>query len=301
MKFLTNIINPLKNQTGAMFGMDARIALIIASVLAATGGVTMMSKLERGRVEGAEIGLQIIKDALENHYKTKGFTSLAPDVRTLFETGFIEESTLIRDPWDNEWRYNILSRTVKINDFEVTENLATIHSSGKDGVDDTAAPTFEAEWNIWQPLNDDIGIKYSTIEVEKSRVSEYQGRAKLIVNKLEDYSSANFIEAQAECPEAEWCNNFPKDGDKYTEFNFYPQSNTDNSGATYYDDVKTGGSNTIYVSGDSLSMAELMKKLGLPEEFAFDPWKRVLKYDSNFIQDRPNPHKPPFSASIIYE
>lgn len=301
MKSIKNIFQTLQNQKGAMFGMDARIALIIASVLAATGGVTMMSKLERGRVEGAEIGLQIIKDALENHYKAVGFTTLAPDIRTLFESGHIEETTLIRDPWDNEWRYNILSRRIKINDFEVTENLATIHSAGKDGVDDSPAPTFDAEWNVWQPLNDDIGIKYSTIEVEKSRVSEYQGRAKLIVNKLEDYSASNFIEAQAECPEADWCNNYPESGDKYTEFSFYPQSNTDNSGATYYDDVKTGGSNTIYVSGDNLSMAELMKTLGLPKEFAYDPWRRVLKYDSNFIQDRPNPHKPPFSASIIYE
>ncbi len=301
MKPLLKLNQFLANQKGAMFGMDARIALIIASVLAATGGVTMMSKLERSRVEGAEIGLQIIKDALENHYKGKGFTALAPDVRTLFETGYIEETTLLKDPWDNEWRYNTLTRTTRINDFEVTENLATIHSSGKDGVDDTPAPTFEAEWNTWQPLNDDIGIKYTTFEVEKARVNEYQGRAQLIISKLEDYSSANFIEAQAECPEAAWCYNFPLDGDKYTEFNFYPQSNTDISGATYYDDVKTGGSNTIYVSGDSLSMAELMKKIGLPEEFAFDPWKRVLKYDSNFIQDRPNPNKPPFSASIIYE
>lgn len=301
MNLFKKIQKSIKNQTGAMFGMDARIALIIASVLAATGGVTMMSKLERSRVEGAEMGLQIIKDALENHYKTQGFTVFAPDVRTLFETGFIEESTLIRDPWDNEWRYNILSRTIRINDFEVTENLASLHSSGKDGVDDTASPTFEGEWNVWQPSNDDIGIKYSTIEVEKARVTEYQGRAKLIVNKLEDYSTSNFIEAQAECPEAEWCNNYPETGDKYTEFNFYPQSNTDNAGSTYYDDVKTSGSNRIYVSGDSLSMADLMKTLGLPEEFAFDPWKRVLQYDSNFIQDRPNSDNPPFSASIIYE
>tara|TARA_R110000868_G_scaffold218576_2_gene469325 strand:- start:250848 stop:251747 length:900 start_codon:yes stop_codon:yes gene_type:complete len=298
---LSHICNKLKNQQGAMFGMDARIALIIASVLAATGGVTMMSKLERSRVEGAEIGVQVIKDALENHYKTKSFNSLAPDIRTLFEDGFIEEMSMIKDPWDNEWRYNVLSRKVRINDFLVTEYLATIHSAGKDGVDDSPAPTFEGEWNTWQYLNDDIGTKYSTFEIEKSRVTEYQGRAKLIVNKLEDYSSAKYLEAEAECPEADWCYNFPLDGDKYTDFNFYPQSNTDNSGATYYDDVASGGSNTVYVSGDNLSMAELMKTLGLPEEFAYDPWKRILVYDSNFVQDRPNPNKPPFSASIIYE
>lgn len=298
---LFNIFKKITNQTGAMFGMDARIALIIASVLAATGGVTMMSKLERSRVEGAEIGIQVIKDALENHYKTKSFNNLAPDIRTLFDEGFIEESSFIKDPWDNEWRYNILSREIKINDFKVTEFLATIHSAGKDGVDDSPSPTFEGEWNTWQYLNDDIGAKFSTFEIEKSRVSEYQGRAKLIVNKLEDYSAANYLEAETNCPSASWCYNFPAEGDNYTDFNFYPQSNSDNSGAVYYDNVKTGGSNPIFVSGDDLSMEELMKVLGLPKAFAFDPWKRILVYDSNFIQDRPNAHKPPFSASIIYD
>ncbi|MFT7144837.1 MAG: hypothetical protein ACI8QY_000894, partial [bacterium] len=261
-----NIFKKLRNQQGAMFGMDARIALIIASVLAATGGVTMMSKLERSRVEGAEIGVQIIKDALENHYKTKSFNKLSPDIRTLFEEGFIEETSLMKDPWDNEWRYNVLSRQVKINDFTVTEYMATIHSAGKDGVDDSPTPTFPGEWNVWQYMNDDIGTKLSTFEIEKSRVVEYQGRAKLIVNKLEDYSSANYLEAETQCPAATWCNNYPADGDKYTDFNFYPQSNSDNSGATYYDDIKSGGGNSIYVSGSDLSMAELMKVLGLPKE-----------------------------------
>ena len=295
----------LKNQSGAMFGMDARIALLIASVLAAAGGVTMMSKLERNRVESAELGLNVLKEAVESHYKAEGITKLAESIQVLFDTGYLTEPSLLVDPWQNDWKYKTLSREISLGDFDVTENLLTLHSTGKDGVSDTPLPTTAAEWALWTPLNDDIGTKYSTIEVEKARVSEYRGRAKLIIDKLEAQASSNYLAAQNECQGGDeavtWCQDVPNKGDSYTEFNFYPQSNSDNSGAGYYAAITSGGAGEIYVSGDIYSMESLMEKLGLPREFAQDPWKRVLIYDSNYILDRPNANKPPFTASIAYE
>lgn len=305
MKIILPFLHNLQNQRGAMFGMDARIALLIASVLAAAGGVTLMSKLERSRVEGTELGLELIKSAVETHYKAEGIRQLADNIQTLFDGGFVKDPALLMDPWQNDWKYQTLSRDISIGDFDVTEHLLTIHSTGKDGVNDTPVPTTAAEWALWTPQNDDIGTKYSTIEVEKARVSEYRGRAKLIIDKLEAHASSNYLEAQRLCDAGDegtdWCADKPEEGDSYTDFNFYPQSNTDNSGAIYFEDINSGGAADIYISGDEYSMQRLMETLGLPPEFATDPWQRVLVYDSNYIQDRTNAHKPPFTASIAYE
>lgn len=294
----------LKNQSGAMFGMDARIALLISSVLAAAGGVTLMSKLERNRIEAAELGLHVIKNAIETHYTSKGITALAESIEDLYDTGFLVEPTLLNDPWQNGWKYKTLSREISIADFDVIEHLVTVHSAGKDGVNDTQKPTSAAEWATWAPQNDDIGTKYSTIEIEKSRINEYKGRAKMVIDKLEAYASGRYLEAQNLCDgekSEEWCLNLPEEGDRYSGFNFYPKSNSDNSGAVYFDQITAGGSSEIYVSGDIYSMESLMEKLSLPKAFAKDPWERILIYDSNYIQERPNANKPPFTASIAYE
>lgn len=298
-------LNSACNQRGAMFGMDARVALLIASVLAAAGGVTLMSKLERSRVEGTELALELIKNSVETHYQMEGITALAQNIQELLDKGFLKDPSFITDPWQNNWKYQVVQRSISIEDFDVTEQLLTIHSTGKDGVNDTPVPTSAAEWALWQPQNDDIGTKYSTIEIEKARVSEYRGRAKLIIDKLESYASANYLEAQRQCDTGdegtEWCVDKPEVGDSYTDLNFYPQSSTDGTGALYFDNTVSGGSAEIYVSGDEFSMQKLMENLGLPAAFATDPWKRVLVYDSNYIQDRSNAHKPPFTASIAYE
>ena len=205
-----------------MFGMDARVALLIASVLAAAGGVTMMSKLERSRVEGSELGLQVIKDSVETHYKAEGINELAPSIQVLFDTGFLTEPNLLLDSWQNDWKYTVLRREISLGDFDVIENLLAIHSTGKDGVNDTPTPTSAAEWATWTASNDDIGTKYSTIEIEKARVSEYRGRAKLIIDKLEAFASSGYLDAQQQCEGGNegtnWCKDQPETGDSYTDF-----------------------------------------------------------------------------------
>jgi hypothetical protein len=307
-KSIRKSIANISNQKGAMFGMDARIALIIASVLAATGSVTVMSKLERSRVEAAEIGTVFLTDAIESHYKAEGFTGsptvptrVAKDLDELFIKGYITETSLIADPWGNEWRYAVLSRLISIEDIELTEHLVTIHSAGKDGVNDTPSPTIAGEWNEWRPLNNDLGTKFSTIEIGKARITEYQSRGRVIVDKLQAIEEANYLEAESLCPDELWCKDIPEVKDKYTGFNFYPQSSLDTTGSPYFAEIFTGGANNIYISGDEQSMKALMKELGLPHSYSKDPWGRVMQYDSNIVKERPRPTKPPFTASIWFE
>lgn len=290
----------LKSQTGAMFGMDARVALIIASVLAAAGATTMMSKLDRSRVQSAELGIEILRDAVESHYKAKGVNELVRDIDTLFDEGFIEDTSQLTDPWGNPWEYKVTYKDVKLEDIPIRIHLATIHSSGKDSVDDSPSMVTSAEWDNWAAENDDIGIKFSSIEIEKERITEYRGRGKLIVDKLHAYESSKYIESDNVCESDEtkdWCD---RDNDpNFTTFNYYPISNLDSSGAAYYDEVE-GGDSQAYESGDDVSMEALMNKLGLPRAFAKDPWGRVLCYHSNIDQKRALPERPPFTASIWY-
>ena len=290
---LTYFHYSMANQKGAMFGMDARVALIIASVLAAAGGTTMMSKLERSRQEGAERGVAIITDALEDHYKSVGITTLSPDIATLFTTGFIEESTLQTDPWNNNWNYNVFTKSLQFEDVPVTVNLAVVHSNGRDGVDDSVTVTTEAEWDAWVPAGDDIGLKFSTIEIEKKRVSDYRERGKLIIDKLQAYEAAQYIAADTDCTAAP-CINYNALSPQ--QFNYYPIENGD-ANSTFYDDAVTNGAGTIYISGNQASMEALMTAIGLPTAYALDPWGRILRYDPNVN----NRTVPPFSASVWYQ
>lgn len=301
--FKTNLVNIVKqlkqkakSQCGAMFGMDARVALIIASVLAATGGITVMSKLERDRTVGAERGLELLVNALENHYKTISINKLAGSLDELFQNGLLDDSTLVTDPWGNQWQYTFLDRKIRISDVEVTVHYATIHSLGKNGLDETPTPFTPTDWDNWTALQDDIGIKYSTIQIENARVEEYRGRGKLIIDKLSAVEAGNYMAADALCSSTEapeWCTK-PKD---YSMYNYLPPSNADNalSADDYY--ALLSGNSQVYISGDPTSMEQLMSNIGLPRAFAKDPWGRTLFYNSNATFSQ----TPPFTGSVWYE
>lgn len=289
-----------RNQKGAMFGMDARIALVVASVLAAAGGVTIMSRLERSKVEQTEIGVELIRNALESHYRSTGITSLAADIDTLFTAGLIPDSTLTTDPYGNAWNYNTISVTKTINNTDVTVHLATIHSNGRDGVNDSTTIVDEADYASWEPSDDDIGAKFSTIEIEKERVLRYREQAQQIIDKLSAHESGRFLYINGVCPagddsHADCVHETPDPDVHHSNYNYYPKSSLDSSGATYLDPDVTGSYQT-YTAGNSTDMQQLLSDIGLPTSFATDPWNRTLYYDSN-ITDRTSP---PYSASICF-
>lgn len=291
----------IHSQSGAMFGMDARIALIIASVLAATGATTMMSKLDRSRVDNAERGVQVIHDAIESHYKLKGINTLARDIDTLFQDGFLTDTSLLTDPWGATWEYKTTYKDIRMEDVPVRLNMAILYSYGKDGVDDSPPMITAADWQNWTAGGDDIAIKFNSIEIEKERLEEYRQRGKMIIDKLHANDSGKYIEADNTCnsePTLDWCSrsNTPN----FTILNYYPISDLDGSDAYYYDEVAETGSKETFISGNKSSMEQLMTRLSLPRTYATDPWGRILCYHSNIDQTRPVVNRPPFTASIWY-
>lgn len=290
----------LQGQKGAMFGMDARVALIIASVLAATGGVTVMSKIERNRVEASERGVSMLKDAIISYYETIDLDAMPPDIATLFSSGVIEEGILSVDPWGNSWEYNIVSDTSKsIEDVPVTIFYITIHSSGKDATDNSVAISNIAEYTSWTTGGDDIGLKFNTVEIEKKRVSAYQTMGKTVVNALNVYESSKYLEADNLCTTTPADPDCTNSGKSYTQYNYYPESNPQGNGgggsAVYYNNVTSTA--TAFTSANLVDMQALMTELDLPTSYASDPWGRVLNYESNAT----GRNESPFSASVWYQ
>lgn len=297
MKNLSAMFTSFTSQSGAMFGMDARIALIVAAILTAAGGVTIMSRLESSKVQAAEMQTEVLKEGLARYYQQVGINRLPDTLDDLFRAGNLTDPSLRRDPWGNQWEYSHTTATVRIEDTPITMQLAVVFSRGKDGVVNSNPISSELDFNEWQPRGDDIGAKYMSRDTEMQRLSEYRARAQLIIDKLEAVESASFLEAQNTCSAGanvpEWCTVL--DGKNYTLFNYYPKSDADDTaGVVYYSDKVLN--KRAYASGNLAEMQQMMIDLGLPAAYAQDPWGRTLMFTANVT----NRTDPPFSASLCF-
>ncbi|MBI1309337.1 MAG: hypothetical protein GC129_05790 [Proteobacteria bacterium] len=283
-------------QSGAMFGMDARIALIIAAILASVGGWQMMSRLESSKVDAAQQQAEQLKDALDRYYQTKGINHLPNSLEELFTEGVITDPSLKTDPWGAPWEYAHSSAQLRFEDMPVTTQFAVIYSRGKNGLNDSGGFSGLDDFAQWAPGKDDVGTKYISRDVERKRIDEYRGRAQLIIDKLEAAESSAFLEAQNTCggdsPPA-WCTDTA--GKNYTLFNFYPKADSDDTTDVIYYSEKVANK-PVYSSGNVDDMQQLMIDLGLPANYATDPWGRILMYNPN-VTGRTIP---PFSASICF-
>lgn len=293
VKFLSS---HFASQRGAMFGMDARIALIVAAILTAAGGITIMSRLERSKVDLAEVSVDKLRGALLKYYQTVSINQLPDTIEPLFQQGLVDDPNLKKDPWGNPWYYEHFSSNISLEGTPITVHYAVIYSGGKDGVANSPGMNSEIDYAQWEQGNDDVGIKISTRDIEVARQQEYVARGQLIIDKIESSESAAFIEAQGSCTgnsPPTWCAD--TDGKNYTQFNFYPVSAADGTdGVVYYQSKVLN--KPIYQSGDENDMRQMLADLGLPTTYARDPWGRIMQYSSN-ITERTDP---PFAASICF-
>lgn len=279
-----------------MFGMDARVALIVAAILTAAGGLTLMSRLERSKVDQAEMGIELLREGLMKYYQQYGINQMPDNLEVLFQTGTVTDPSLRKDPWGNPWYYDHFGSNVSLEGTLVNVHFAAIYSGGKDGVSNSPGMSSEVDFAEWEPMKDDVGVKVSTRDIELSRKEEYIARAQLIIDKMEAFESGGFMEAQNACASTSapsWCSGV--NGKNYTQFNFYPRTSADTtSGVVYYaTDVLD---KVAYQSGDEADMQRLMADLGLPTAYAKDPWGRTLNLHSN-VNGRTDP---PFSASLCF-
>lgn len=287
---------PFLGQRGAMFGMDARIALLVAAILTAAGGITLMSRLERSKVEQSEMGMEILRQGILNYYQNVGINRMPDSIEEIFATNQVDNPNLKLDAWGNPWRYEHISSNVMVEGTPITVHFAILYSGGKNGVAESGSIASEFDYAQWATQNDDVGIKVSTRDIEMARKQEFSARGQLIIDKLQSYENAAYVEAQGSCEGTSppgWCEE--QDGKNYTQFSYYPASSLDAAeDIVYY--ARDVLQQPTYQSGDLTDMVELLRILGLPEGYARDPWGRTLMYSSN-VTDRQDP---PFAASICF-
>jgi type II secretory pathway pseudopilin PulG len=290
------LLRSFSGQSGAMFGMDARVALIVMAILAGVGGWQMMSRLESNKTDQAEAQSAEITQGLAKYYATIGISRLPENLEELFRSNVLTNPSLRKDPWGNPWEYYHISALLRIEDTPITVQFAVVFSRGKNTIDDTGGFSSLEEFGGWETKKDDLGSKFTTRETDLKRLDDYRARASLIIDKLEATESANFLEAQGSCNGTEapaWCTDL--EGKNYTLFNYYPKTDADDtSGVVYYTDKVL--SKRLYSSGNLDDMQQLMIDLGLPASFAQDPWGRVLMINPNITQRT----DPPYSASLCF-
>lgn len=317
----------LQAQRGAMFSMDARIALIIASVLAGVVGTQVIQRIERNRVAAAEEGVQQLLEGLKNYYKTVSLDTIPPGSPDTFSTGtnnfesvivdagLVTQDNLNTDPWGNVWTYETCNRTTSIEGMPVTVHHVILFSHGPDGVADsgtgdilTTPALCASDYASWNVAGDDIGEKFSTFDIERSRVEITRQRLNSIREGLAAYESARFMENQAFCnttPSLMRCD-FDDDGTAVTGeevgFNYFPRSVTDtldNATDDFYYIPYARAASGSEMSEVSLSLADaqsLVSMLGLNDEYAVGPWGRRLCYESN----RTGRISAPYTVKIEY-
>lgn len=296
LSFMNRLKQNSNTQRGAMFGMDARVALIIMAILAAVGGWQMMSRLEGGKVDQAAAQAEQLREGLQKYYETIGLNRMPETLEDLFRSNVVTDPSLRRDPWGNVWEYYANSSMVRIEDTPITVQFAVVFSRGKNALDDTGGFGGMDDFAEWQPHKDDVGVKFTSREVELKRLGQYRENARLILDKIEAYEAAAFLEAQSTCSAKdgpEWCADMG--GKNWTLFNYYPRTDADDTTGVIYYAEKVLNKRT-YASGNLDDMQQLMMDLGLPASYAQDPWSRVLMFNPN-ITARTDP---PFAASICF-
>lgn len=283
-------------QRGAMFGMDARVALIIMAILAGVGGWQMMSRLESQKTDLAEAQTAAIGEGLAKYYNTVGINRLPESLEELFRESILTDPALRKDPWGNGWEYYHLAAPVRVEDTPITMQLAVVFSRGKNAVDDTGGFNSAEEFAAWELQKDDLGVKFTSRDLDLNRLVNYQDQAVQIIDRLENAETVGYLEAQTACDAADkptWCEG--QNGKTWQQFNFYPRTDADDTaGVVYYQEQVLQKPN--YTSGNLEDMQRLVMDLGLPAVLAQDPWGRVLQINTN-ITGRT---EPPFSASLCF-
>ena len=315
-------LRALTSQRGAMFSMDARIALIIASVLAGVVGTQVIQRIERNKVAAAEQGVAQLMEGLKNYYTTESLDDVPPGgvadafntptdnfESVILDTGLVTQDNLNTDPWGEVWTYDECNRPATIEGSEVTVHHVVVFSHGPDGVPDSAGveppdtpPFTSPDYNFltdgscatnyanWSAQGDDIGEKFSTFDIERKRVEITRERLNSIREALGAYESSKFMEAQTNCPGASYCDfdgSTTYESGEEENYNFFPTDG--GTTATYFEASPTYNNNIP-------DMEDLVILLGLNSNLAQDPWGRTLCYESN----RTGRPKPPFSAKVEY-
>jgi len=293
-------------QRAAMFGMDARIALVAMGVAAAAVGVSSLTQIKEAKIHLAEKRVYDYKKSyLSNMLADGADGSYMPTPADSFSNFASEygEKTLGQDPWGNNYAVTRVSATKTIDGQSTPVYFFTVYSYGPDGVDDSVTITNEADYISWAPANDDIGIKFSTYDNTRKILAEAQNHLNEIMTRLKIYERKIFETLRTYCdiPSNQLKVNCDFNGngvyttDEEFKMNLFPKSTGETLATKYY-------SGTTYTSGDRTSMHNMLVLIGMDPSFTYnyyaaDKLTRILHYTSNAT----GATEAPFAARVWYE
>ena len=294
---------------GAVFGIDARIALVLISIASFAIAYNKQSINESKRLKEVTFNILEIEDALMAEYKKNYHDSV------LFTTNYSSLSTaqkqeilggkshLFKDPWGNEWAiYAFLSDPgfYKALGEDIQPACFTIVSAGPDGYDKVArdyssgvsdydgcsmgdvVATYPA--NFSQQF-DDLFYKFTTVGFEIELNKNVNERLDEIKTSLVAYARAEKLNRISHCNELDQAAaNLDSTCDldlsgvyeqsELDNANYFPKSTLDLSGAVY-------ANTATYNPTVATDMENMLYLIGLPKAYAYDNANRVLYYNSN--------------------
>ena len=301
-------------QRGAMFGLDARITLVIAALVALVVGLQQTQKIDRLKITETEQRLARIKAASLHYYQDGGFfpTDVAGDLTTFDNNGqpYLSISDTV-DAWGATFTLvDVAPCGYHVETNDSSKNIY-VFSAGPNGVFDydyaaesgkacdEHATTVEAYLT-----GDDLMIKVSSYEIDSHFYKQAKKQLEEIAAKITALAEHNRIRWQRTC-EATGVATTGCDYDangayvkgEEQSMNFFPYATEVVTGCAasrpfYADNASFSRS---YTSNNAVSMQALMTVLGLPTSYA-SLKGNVLRYDSN----DGNRCSGPFNFKIYY-
>lgn len=311
----------LTSQRGALFGMDARITLIIAMVIALAVGVNQLSGINSNKADDTMARMERVKDASLAYAKLHGqipywdYFNLVSTATDGFGQLLLANSDDIVDAWGNPYVFlNAMCET------DVQFYAVVLISAGPNGLfDDPYNSSDYADYDgscadfILLDKNDptrvgedDIVLRFSNYDIAKKQGVDDNSKLKAIMTKIEAQAARNRIRWQRVCeasgtgqPGCDYDANGTYYKGEELNMNFYPQATETVAGCAasrpYYAD--NAEFSRAYTSANLSSMQSMMTALGLPTSYAQSISGIALNYDSN----DGNRCSGPFTAKVWYQ
>lgn len=291
-------------QRGALFGMDARIALVAMGVAATAIGVVTITHLSENKTNTATNHIVALKNGILRQCQitmncNTAYTDAADSgVNYTSEYEFANGN----DPWGAPYLITAIPVSKTVAQETVTVVFYTIVSSGPDNAGDSSVIANETDYQNWQPAGDDIGLKFSTYKLVYDIVMQDKTRLAEIANRLNAYEKATLETLRTFCDtpanqlntNCDFDNSGTYTTDEEFQINLFPRAAGEATASKYY-------SATTYTSGNTASMSSMLQLIGfsstVADTYVMDAMGRTLRYTSNAN----GATRAPFAARVWYQ
>ncbi|MCP4355179.1 MAG: hypothetical protein GY793_06025 [Proteobacteria bacterium] len=294
---------PFKDQAGIVFGMDARVTLIVTSIMMMAIGYNQMARLVKTDILETREALEIIKAGVEGYYEDN---YSIPTIDELIAKEYINlKENANMDAWGNSYQIGFMAADEVINGVSVNVKYFYVYSYGKNGILDITEPTSFYEFIMLTETGDDLLIKFNTKAQEEKIVKIETEQLAIVKMLLETYVNAKEKTNETFCAVSfnQLDTNCDVDGDGVYDFkeemglNYLPK-NIDDANGDYYVTINgTHGTENKFKSGYintttefEYNMYTFMDLIGGYSDYVKSPRGLTLHFNSNMYDNNQSPY-----------